>query len=309
MPCGTEILPNGEIMTHIALSISYAFCWGVGVTLTKIALSEISATTLLIIQLFASVVFLVIACYLKDRQFPFSWRHLRQGFAGIFEPALAYMVGIFGVQLTTASNATLISSSEVILTILFAAILLGEKLTRLKCLLAGISFSGILLLLLKDVEGGGNASLIGNLLVLMGTIFAVFYALCSKKQVESTDPLELTVSQQLVGLIVTVLCFGLLSTLSSNYEVSAVGISPPFWLLAVGSGIMQYALAFLLYLMALRTIPVSHAAFYLALIPVFGVGSAVIMLGEHPSLAQWAGGVLVVLSSYFANRLQTPQSV
>jgi drug/metabolite transporter (DMT)-like permease len=292
-------------MNNIIIALSYTFCWGVGVTLTKIALSEVSATTLLIIQLSSSVIFLATACYLKDRQLPFSWQRLKQGFAGIFEPALAYMVGIFGVQMTTASNATLIGSSEVILTILFAAAFLGEKLTWMKLLLAGISFSGVLLLLFTDAQGANYSSLVGDLLVLMGAIFAVFYVLFSKKQVQSIDPLQLTSSQQLVGLIMTVFCFSVLSLINPNYEVNAAGISPQFWLLAIGSGVMQYGLAFLLYLITLQNIPVSHAAFFVALIPVFGVASAVVMIGEQPSLAQWTGGLLVIVSSYFANRLKT----
>ncbi|NER85186.1 MAG: DMT family transporter, partial [Leptolyngbya sp. SIO1D8] len=153
-------------MTPVIIALSYAFCWGLGVTLTKVALSEIAATTLLLIQLSSSVLFLAIACYLRDRQLPFSWNHLKQGVAGVFEPALAYMVGIFGLQMTTASDATLIGASEVILTIVLAAVFLGEKLTRMKLLLAGISFLGVLLLMFKDVQGTGQGSLAGNLLVL-----------------------------------------------------------------------------------------------------------------------------------------------
>ncbi|AFY62517.1 DMT family transporter [Synechococcus sp. PCC 6312] len=292
-------------MKSILIALGYACFWGVGVTLTKIALTEISATTLLMIQLSSSVVFLTLACYLRDRQLPYTWPQIKRGFAGIFEPALAYMVGIFGIQMTTASNVTLIGASEVILTILFAAVFLGEKLTRMKLLLAGISFVGVLLLMFQDAQNPNHASLVGNVLVLMGVVFAVCYVLLSKKQIASVDPLHLTSSQQLVGLIVTVFCFSALSMINPTYEVNAADIPPQFWLLAVGSGIMQYALAFLLYLMALQNLPVSQAAFYIALIPVFGVASAVVMIGEQPSLGQWMGGLLVVLSSYGANRLKT----
>jgi drug/metabolite transporter (DMT)-like permease len=95
------------------------------------------------------------------------------------------------------------------------------------------------------------------------------------------------------------------SMIDPTYKLTVVGILPQFWLLAIVSGILQYALAFLLYLIALQTIPVSHAAFYVALIPVFGVASAIILIGEQPSSAQWIGAVLVIASSYCANRLQT----
>jgi drug/metabolite transporter (DMT)-like permease len=290
-------------MNTIIIALSYAFCWGVGVTLTKIALSEIAATTLLVIQLLSSVLFLVVVCYWKKHQLPFSWQQLKQGVAGIFEPALAYMFGIFGIQMTTVSNATLIASTEVILTILFAAIFLREKLTRVKLMLAGTSFVGVSLLLLKDAEDTHHSSLVGDLFVLIGTVFAVLYVLLSKKQIETANPLQLTASQQTVGLITTVICFGVLSVLNPSNDVSAVNISLSFWFLAIGSGILQYALAFLLYLMALQNLPVSHAAFYLTLIPIFGVSSAMMLIGEQPSLFQWLGGVVVIVSSYYANQL------
>ncbi|HEY9629955.1 MAG TPA: DMT family transporter [Coleofasciculaceae cyanobacterium] len=292
-------------MNNIVVALSYAFCWGIGATLTKITLAGISAATLLVLQLLSSVLFLVTIYGLKHRQLPFSKKSFAQGRAGIFEPALAYMVGIFGLQMTTASNATLIGASEVVLTILFAAVFLGETLTKSKLLLGSISFAGVLLLMLNDTAGASHASLLGDLLVLLGTIFAVFYVLLSKRQIETTDPLQLTASQQLVGLIMTVICFGILSVFNPTYEVNVAGILPQFWLLAVVSGILQYALAFLLYLIALQKVPVSHAAFYVALIPVFGIASAMILLGEQPSFAQWIGAACVITSSYYASRLKT----
>lgn len=291
-------------MNNIVVALSYAFCWGIGATLTKITLSGVPTATLLVVQLLSGVLFLTSIYYLKRRQLPFSSKSLKQGVAGIFEPALAYMIGIFGLKMTTASNASLIGASEVILTIVLAAVFLGERLTRIKLLLAGTSFSGILLLMLED-ESASHASLIGDLLVLLGTVFAVFYVLLSKKQIKTADPLQLTVSQQLVGLIVTIVGFGILSMIDPTYKLTVVGILPQFWLLAIVSGILHYALAFLLYLIALQTVPVSHAAFYVALIPVFGVASAIILIGEQPSFVQWIGAVLVIASSYAANRLQT----
>lgn len=290
-------------MKHVLLALGYAFCWGIGVTLTKIALSGIDTPPLLIIQLSSGVLFLLIVCYLQEGKLPVSWSRLKQGYAGVFEPALAYMVGVFGLQITTASSATLIGSSEVILTILFAAIFLGEKLNHTKLTLAAISFGGMWLLMLGDMGDTGESSLAGDLLVLLGVIFAVLYALISKKQVTAISPQQLAASQQLIGLIMTVICFGVLSFIFQGFEISFHNISSGYWLLAIGTGIIQYALAFLLYLIALKYIPVSRAAFYIALIPVFGVASAVVLIGEQLGAQQWLGGLLIVGSSYFANRL------
>ncbi len=291
-------------MKSTLLALGYAFCWGIGVTLTKIALSGIVPTVLLIIQISSGVLFLLLVCFLQERKLPLSWSYLKQGYAGILEPALAYMVSIFGIRMTTASNASLIGASEVILTILFAAILLGERLSPIKLLLAGISLIGMLLLIANDLENvlGSSSSALGDFLVLLGVLFAVFYALISKKQVATMGPSQLAASQQLVGLFTVIVCFGVLSFVLKGYELRFYGISAAYWLLAIGSGIIQYALAFFLYLVALKSIPVSHAAFYIALVPVFGVVSAVVLLGEHLRITQWLGGLLIIGSSYFANR-------
>ncbi len=50
---------------------------------------------------------------------------------------------------------------------------------------------------------------------------------------------------------------------------------------------------------------VSSSAFYVALVPVFSVASAILLIGEQPNALQWIGAVLVLTSSYFANKLKT----
>ena len=61
------------------------------------------------------------------------------------------------------------------------------------------------------------------------------------------------------------------------------GVGPGVLLFAALSGIVQYALAFWLYLFALQHLRASVAAFYLALIPVFGIAAASVFLGESLS--------------------------
>jgi drug/metabolite transporter (DMT)-like permease len=99
--------------------------------------------------------------------------------------------------------------------------------------------------------------------------------------------------------------FSILSILNQKYEINAFDIPLQFWLLAIISGIMQYALGFLLYLISLNELNVSSAAFYIALVPVFSVASAIILIGEQPNNLQWIGAALVLTSSYFANKLRT----
>jgi drug/metabolite transporter (DMT)-like permease len=62
------------------------------------------------------------------------------------------------------------------------------------------------------------------------------------------------------------------------------------------SGLMYYAAAFWFYLTGLRSVPATVAGGFLNLIPVFGITTAYVFLGERLSLTQWAGATTILLS-------------
>ena len=66
-----------------------------------------------------------------------------------------------------------------------------------------------------------------------------------------------------------------------------------------------YALAFWLYLSAIRLMPVSIAAQFLSLIPVFGVGGAYLFLGERLTVAQGIGINITIAAVSQTSRLQS----
>ena len=62
------------------------------------------------------------------------------------------------------------------------------------------------------------------------------------------------------------------------------------------SGLLYYAAAYWLYLTALRFVPAAVAGAYFNAIPVFGVGLAIVFLGETLTADQWAGVAAIMLS-------------
>ena len=59
---------------------------------------------------------------------------------------------------------------------------------------------------------------------------------------------------------------------------------------------MYYAAAYWLFLAALRFVPAGVAGAYFNAIPVFGVGLAMVFLGETLTAVQWAGVAAIMLS-------------
>jgi uncharacterized membrane protein len=74
---------------------------------------------------------------------------------------------------------------------------------------------------------------------------------------------------------------------------------------AAGSGILNYALPFGLYLAALRHLHVSTAAGYLSLIPVMGLAGSFLFLGEQPTAIQLLGAAVVAASLFWLARMES----
>src|SRR5277367_3722499 len=90
---------------YIAAALLATLCWGGGMTLTKLALVHIEPSPLLVVQLLASIAFLVcMAPLLRVRLLP--PRSLsKRWWLGILEPGLAYFLGLEGLKRISASEA------------------------------------------------------------------------------------------------------------------------------------------------------------------------------------------------------------
>ena len=75
------------------------------------------------------------------------------------------------------------------------------------------------------------------------------------------------------------------------------------------TGVASSALPFLLYNTAIRDVEVTAAALIQNLTPVFGVGLAVVLIGEQLGELQLVGGVLVLVAALAAERVTRPSPV
>jgi drug/metabolite transporter (DMT)-like permease len=154
------------------------------------------------------------------------------------------------------------------------------------------AFAGVCLVSLPDLSGLGAGDVRGDALVLLGTAFAAVYVVTSSRLVADRAPLVLTALQQTVGLGVAVAV--LVVALVTGFERLPEAPGGEMLLLATGSGLVQYALAFWLYLVGLRRLPVSVAGLFLTLTPLFGVAGGMLFLGESATALQLFGAVLIL---------------
>lgn len=288
-------------MKGLLLAVGYSASWGVGVTLSKLGLRFFEPVDLLMLELSASVAFLVVALLAGQGLGGLRRVSLKHGVAGILEPGLAYLFGTLGLALTTAVSASLIGTSEVVVTILAAVIVLRERVSPLRLTLAIVGTLGVVLIASSDGLALGTGGGLGDLLVFISVLCAVGYTLVSAPMVHKVGPLALVTSQQIVGILVLVPIWIVFSGGTPFAALRQVRTAGP-WLIAIVSGLSQYAISYYLYLLALRSMDVNRATLFLILIPVFAAISAVIILGETIGPLQAAGGVVVLATAYFASR-------
>ena len=277
--------------SSIALTLAAA-CWGLGGVMTKSVLTSVPPLTLLVAQLAVSVAFLWAVTMAHKTYLPAPKEILRLGFTGLLNPGLAYTLSLIGLTFTTASMSALLWAAEPILILGLAWGILHERLAPGLIGFAAAAVFGVALVAGLSPNAGGGSSVFGNLLILAGVGCCAYYTVITRRLAAEADPLMVIAVQQTFALGWALAIWPV--ELWQGGWGEAVTLGAGAWAWVVASGLTYYALAFWFYIAGLKRIPASTAGQFLNLIPVFGVGAAMLFLGERLSAMQWLGAALIL---------------
>ncbi|BAZ11619.1 hypothetical protein NIES4071_34450 [Calothrix sp. NIES-4071] len=290
-------------LVSIVSGVLASASWGIGTVMSEGVIQFLPPLTLQVVQLAASVTVLWGAVAIQRLSVPLTWKTLRVSLTGFLEPGLTYTLTLVGLKFTTATRASLIIGAiEPILITIGAWILLRERISQTLTVLMGLATTGVVLVLgtraITDYS-----SLAGDLLIFLGSFCAALYVVLTRRFVANLSPLVLIALQHSLGLL---WALGLwFVELLINGRTTLPSVSLLTWGLAIASGIVQYALSFWLYLIALRGMQANLASLFLTLIPVFGVGGAYLFLGERLTVSQWGGAILILIAVANMSRLKS----
>ena len=274
--------------TVLALILAAA-CWGLGTVVSKRAIAEIPPLTLLPIQLGSSLV--ALAFLMRWRRIPFRDPAGSPvlGRLGVLNPGLAYALSLLGLVHITASLSVMIWALEPLLILFLAAWLLHERIGPSLVALSVVALGGMLLVIYQP---GSTGTPLGVALTLAGVACCAVYTVVTRGWIASSDSTaQVVVAQQAYALGLAIVLAAALWLVGG--AVRPESVSPAGWASAVGSGVLYYAMAYWLYLAALRNVPASIAAVSFYLIPVFGVAGGFLFLGDRLQPGQWAGALVV----------------
>lgn len=268
--------------------IAAAASWGVATVISKRALEEIPPLALLPIQLGASVFALTVLLFVQRLKIRWSKGMGTLAWLGVLNPGVSYALGLAGLSQITASMSVLLWAVEPLLILGLAASFLKEPITRR---LASASVVALVGVFLVGSESSVSGRVVGVGLTLAGVAACAIYTVAVRKLTIDATMAALTV-QHTAALLFALLLLG--GAVALNASVVLPRASGTAWTSAVVSGVLYYSIAFWFYLTGLKHVAASIAGGFLNLIPLFGIASGYLLLGERLTGRQWIGALLIV---------------
>lgn len=271
-------MASGERNLLVSASI-----FGLSTTLSVVALRAVRPVDLLAVEIGGAAVMVVTAAAVRGR---LRWRGApRHMLVGVLVPGLAFLFGDLGLARTSASSGSLLLSAEPLLSVLLALLVLRERLSGRAGAALVVGLAGGALVAIGPGGGSTADSLLGNVLVLLAVVASAAY-LISTRRVNDGDGLNESAWQS-VGGALSVLPFVVASWSTGGTRLDTVGVGG--WL-ACGAVVICGAAGGVLFNRGIALVPAVRAGQLGNLTPVVGTLTAVLFLGDRPSLLQLIGG-------------------
>ncbi len=216
-------------------------------------------------------------------------KHLLPLFAmGICEPCLYFLFEAAALNLTSASQASMITTMLPLLVAVAAALFLGESITRR--VVAGLvlaAVGAVWLSLAASVSEHAPNPVLGNFLEFLAMVTATGYIILVKKLSADLPSLFLTAVQSFIGAVF----FLFIVVIMDIHMPEAVSVSALLSVLYLGTFVSVGAYG--LYNFGVSRVPANQAAAFINLIPLWAIILGVVLLGERFTLWQFVAGLLI----------------
>ncbi|MEM2964391.1 MAG: DMT family transporter [Candidatus Bathyarchaeia archaeon] len=232
-----------------------------------------------------------------------KWRLLRPSYPlkGLFILGLILCLGwglLFeAMKRLPIAEAVLLNYTAPIFVALLSPGLLKEKTSKRTAVALGLSFTGIILILLSPVKLQLNSShLLGIVIGISAGLSYALFIVYSKKTVAHINHYTLALYANIFASLI--LAPGLITFTYASFPQTQM------WLLLLTLGVVNTAFALTLYYSGLRKVRAQEAAVLTYLEPVSAAFYGYLFLGQLLTTLAIIGGALVIIGGYLATLQQ-----
>jgi len=285
------VLEKRRALGFAACAVAGCF-WGCGFFFGKIALEEMNFAHMVLYRfLFAIVVLLPLLVTHRPGLNRREWGLLTvASFLGV---PLQFLIQFYALSITTVSHAALMVGTMPVILAVGAAVFAHERMDWVGWVaLAGSTSGAALIALGGGLHAKGGATLMGDALVVVSLLIALFWILLNKQLMGRHSHVVVTAYGLLLGTLM------LMAWVPVRYGMPPVaGVSVKAWLALVGSGVLCTATTTLLWNWGMTQVPASQAGVLLNMEPLIGSLLGVLVLGERLGPSAWVGGGLILASA------------
>ena len=276
--------------------------WGIAIAPTKWALESIQPFTLLFLRLcFAGGISAILSFSglrqsITNRTIP--WRRISLlSFTGV---AGYFMFTSYGISLTSGLHVSVIDAALPLITIVFSAVLLREKIHINYWIGIILGFIGVVCITIPSSSDTQGASLVGDILILCSTFLFAYYTVLLKqpKQEKNLSNEVFTTLTLLIGAVI-LLPFAAMEAFYyglPKLHTWKVGFSLMY--LVIGATILAYWF----WNKALEEVSASVSGLYLNGLPLVSILASIILLNESLTWKVMIGAALVLLGVVWADQ-------
>jgi len=277
----------------IAMGVSVALTWGMGIVFAKAAIEHFPPILLMAFRFAVTAVVLV---WFVKPPFGSLWRIFA---IAIVSAAIQYSLTFTGLRSLDASVAALVVQLEVPFLTLLGALLLREQVSLRK-------WAGIVLAFLGVGLIAGEPRLQGAWLPMMMVVGGAFFWAVGQVMIRVLKDLDGLTITAWVAVFAAPQLLVMSLVFERDHMIAIRAADWQVWAAVFYLGIVMTALGYGLWYSLVRRHPVSLIAPFLLLLPVFSVLGGVLFLGESLTIWTIVGGLVVILGVTFILVQKTP---
>ncbi len=274
----------------------FLMLWSSAFSVAKLAIADCPPLLLLAARfLIAGVLMFGIAAVSRVRWTLGRWDILLFALLGIANQAIYLGVGYVALRDISAGLSVLIFSANPIVTAVFAALVLGERMTWAKAIGLVLGIAGVAFIVQSRLSIGSD-HLRGILLTVVSLLSFVGGTILFKRYAPK-DGLWIGNGVQSLAAGIALLPFSL--------ATESIGDIVPTWRLLACFAFLVLLVSVFAYLLWFKILTVSGAtaaSSYYFLLPPLGMLFGWLLLGEHVALSDLIGIIPVVLGIYLVTR-------
>ena len=255
---------------------------------SKAVMAIIPPFSLIVLRLVLGILTLAVIVLVRK-----NWKVTAKQFWGVFAVGLiGYGVSLgfqfVGTNLSTAANGSLVTSATPAFILLFAAIILKEKITPRRLLALVVASLGVLAVIDPRTAQLSSQLFWGNLSLVAAALTWALYSVLVRRVTRNVDVLSTSLIAFAGGLPV---CLPL-----GAWEAATRGYGPIGWGVVAGVlflGIISTALAMYLWNTAFAKLEASVASLTFFAQPVVGTVMGAIFLGDNINPLFIVGGIFI----------------